>query len=232
MPQVNITMSTSTMTGLLSSGSLLYAFRGVESSDLAARPLVWRQIQYSNLTTVVWQDLYEAYTSTDPIVANAAINPGFSVAVALGQTLNVTAGGAGTVVAGGPAGDVSILNTTQTQLTCGLSQAGPAGSSALPYCAFPLFGSNLQQITPNEKVLLMFSTQSLPPGTVIGTAPRAPLDALLASFSPSVLIDLTGAVERDVTYDLNAGWSWGGFTWAQRIPAGADFVPWLIAPVS
>jgi hypothetical protein len=231
MPQVKIEMTPETVRLLLASRNYLYALRAVKSSDRAGRPLVWRQIRdYSTATFVSWQDLYRAYTSSSPIVAETTINVGFSASITPEQTLSVEAGGVGSVVAGGPAEKISILNTVDTQFTCGLSEnSSEGGSDGFPYCAFPLYGSNLQQIGPLEKVLLTFATESLPPGTVIGSVLGSRLsEYTLASFTSSVLIDLTGATERDVSYDINLGWSWGEAPWARSIPAGANLVPWLI----
>ena len=80
-------------------------------------------------------------------------------------------------------------------------------------------------VAPLAKVLLMFSTQPLAPGTVVGPPPVAPR---LESYSPTILIDLTSANQRDVCFDVDAGWSWGGFAWAQTCQAGANVVPLLI----
>jgi hypothetical protein len=230
MRRVKITMSTTTVKALVASNNYLYASLAVRSSDTAGRPLIWQQNQSYSANTIISWDGYQAYTSSNQILEQTVINVGFYADIAPGQVLSVGTGGIGTVGAGGPPGDVSILNTTKTQFTCGLSRGDQEGSF-LPYCAFPLYGSNLQQITPLDKVLLTFSTEPLPPGTVIGSALGSPGVVRLASYTPSLLVDLNGVSQRDVTYDLNAGWSWGGSTWAQLIPAGADLVPLLIEPV-
>lgn len=86
-------------------------------------------------------------------------------------------------------------------------------------CAFPLYGTNLNVITPIEKVLLTFSSEPANTGQVIQQA-----------FSTSLKIDLTGAPAntRTVNYDINKGWEWGGETWAKKYQAGWDLVPVLI----
>jgi hypothetical protein len=230
MHQVKITMTATTVTALVASKNYLYASLAVQSSDRAGRPLIWQQNQSYSTNTIISWDGYQAYTSSNQILEQTVINVGFYADIAPGQVLSVGTGGTGTAGAGGPAGDVSILNTTKTQFTCGLSRVDQEGSF-LPYCAFPLYGLNLQQITPLDKVLLTFSTEPLPPGTVIGSALGSLGVVRLASYTSSLLVDLTRADERDVTYDLNAGWSWDGSSWAQLILAGADLVPLLIEPV-
>ncbi len=68
-------------------------------------------------------------------------------------------------------------------------------------------------------MLLLFATSSVAPGTPVDTA-----------FNAGVLIDLGDAGARDVSYDINEGWSWGGFAWAQPVADHAPLVPLLILP--
>ncbi|MBF0306785.1 MAG: hypothetical protein HQL40_17520 [Alphaproteobacteria bacterium] len=213
--QVTITMNSTTVSTLLSGNFVLYGFKAVQSTA-AGSPLVWFQTQSFSATTVVgWTEQYQAYTSTSTIIPNGEIVSSFAANITLGQQMNVSAGGLGTVVAGGPATAISILNTTSTQYTTGISQV--TNGVAQPVCAFPLYGNNEDVIAPIEKVLLMFSTRPVNTGTVIEQ-----------SYGPGILIDLTASNQRTVAYDINAGWSWGGFNWAQQIPASSDLIPLLI----
>jgi hypothetical protein len=135
----------------------------------------------------------------------------------LGQTLNVTGkSGTGNVTTNGISGAISITNQTTSQLTTGISQQNPMGRST-SMCAFPLFGNNRDVIAPIEQVALMFANQKVDTGTVIYQA-----------FGPGIFIDLTSDPEREVSYDINQGWSWNGQAWAQTIPSNADLVPFLI----
>lgn len=234
--QVQITMSVSTVQALTDNGSLLYGLKAVQSSSAAGRPLVWITQPYSTNTPVSWSTSVAAYTSFNPIKENEVISPGFSAAIQTGQTLNVAAGGVGTVVNGGPSAQISIFNTTETSFTCGLAESSGSQVSA-PFCAFPLYGGNLQSFGPVEKILLMFSTDQLAPGTVIeSTLSSGPIAAsiqLFAAISPGALIDMTGAASPvPVTFDINQGWSWGAGVNAVRVPANANLVPLLIEPES
>src|SRR5260370_993515 len=125
--------------------------------------------------------------------------------------------------------------TQQYQVTITMPQATVAdlinsgnaaggGSGAAPFCAFPLYGNSLQVVVPLGKILLMFSSQPVAPGTVIDDF-YAPA---VRSFSSGVLIDLAAENQPSLGYDINAGWSWGGFSWAQEVPAGTGLVPLLI----
>lgn len=213
--QVTVTMSPTTVTTLLASNFILYGFKAVQSAS-AGTPLVWFQTESFSANTVVsWTEQYQAYTSTSTIIPDGEIVASFSAPINLGQQMNVSAGGLGTVVGGGPATAISILNTTSTPYTTGVSQV--TGGVAQPICAFPLYGNNEDVIAPIEKVLLMFSTIPVNTGTVIEQ-----------SYGPGLLIDLTASNQRTVSYDINAGWSWGGYNWAQQIPASSDLIPLLI----
>jgi hypothetical protein len=72
-------------------------------------------------------------------------------------------------------------------------------------------------IAPIEKILLMFSTKPLNTGAVVEQA-----------YSSSIMVDLTANNTRDVSYDINKGWSWDGGSWAQQVPAQTNLVPLLI----
>lgn len=232
--QVQITMNMSTVQALSDNGSLLYGLKAVRSSSAAGRPLVWMTQPYSTNTTIGWTTATAAYTSFSPIQESVVVFPGFSAAIQTGQTLRVTAGGVGTIVTGGAPDQISLFNTTQTYFTCGLAQSSGSQASA-PFCAFPLYGGNLQSFGPVEKILLMFSTDQLAPGTVIeSTLSKAPAvvpSLFLAAISPGVLIDMTGAVNPvAVAFDINQGWSWATGVKAVRVAANANLVTLLIEP--
>jgi hypothetical protein len=220
--QVTVTMAPATVTALVDSGCSLYVLRAVESADLAGRPLLWMSAGYSVNTYVTWQDNYDGVTSPDMISAGQRVAAGFSAALDIGQLLGVQAGGIGYVSSAGQPGALSILNTTSTYFTCGIG-AG-TGTAAAPFCAFPLYGNNIQVVVPLQKILLVFASQVIPPGTVIdNTYVKA-----LTSSGPGVLIDLTSASQRALSYDVNGGWTWGGYAWAQMVPADSNLVPLLI----
>ena len=213
---VTITMSSTTVSALVSGNYFLYGFKAVQATQGGGAPLVWFQTDtYSTSTAVSWQEQYQAYTSNSAIIPNGEVVASFSADIDLGQTLQVQAGGIGDVVSGGPATAISILNQTTKQYTCGVSQMQNGTSS--PICAFPLYGTQMDVIAPIERVLLMFSTLPVNTGTVIEQA-----------YSSGILIDLTSSNQRSVTFDINLGWSWGGYSWAQQVPPNSDLVPLLI----
>lgn len=215
--QVTINMDEATANGLNASGYCLYGFRAVQCSDHAGMPLVWLQTsQYSTTTSVSWQDQLTAYTSLDSIVASNPVMANFNAAITLGQNLTVDKPtGIGVVGAGVPS-MIGVLNQTTKPFTCGLSS--PAGSQPpQPYCAFPLYGNNAVILKPLSKILLLFATNPMAPGTPVGIA-----------FGSGLLVDLTSSSTRTVSYDLNASWSWGGYSWAQAVPPLTNLIPLLI----
>ena len=218
--QVSITMSPETVQALLGGNYLLYGFKAVQATQGGGAPLVWFHSQtYSTLTEISWQEQYQAYTSDSEIIPNGQIVASFSTDIDLGQTLQVDKGGFGSVVDEGPETAISILNTTNLPFTCGISQMQDGAPK--PLCAFPLYGEGLDAIAPIEKVLLTFSTLPLHTATVIFQA-----------YSQSILIDLTAGNHRSVQFDINKGWSWGGFSWAQTVPPDSNLLPLLIEPAT
>ena len=220
---INITMEGDTVDKLQQGNYYLYGFKGVQTTLKNGVPVVWFQTQtYSALTKISWEEEYQAYTALAGSIPKGQIKASAAYDITLGQTLDVTGtAGTGTVVQGGTAGAISILNQTADykEFTCGISQMQNSGDTptATPLCAFPLYGTGLDVMAPIELVLLMFSTQQVDTGMVIYKA-----------YSQGVLVNLTGVTERNLKFDINKGWSWGGAAWAQTVPANADLAPLLI----
>jgi len=221
--EIDITMTQGTVTALESGKYSLFGFKAVQATQGGGAPLVWFQLPataYSNTTRLTWTEQYKAYTSTDTAISSGQVEASFDTDISLGQTLGVVAGGFGDVTSDGPAHAISIQNTVTTQFTCGIAQQAVDGS-VNPMCAFPLYGNQLDVIAPIEKVLLMFSTTPVNTGTVIEQA-----------YSPGVLIDLTTSSLRSLSYDINTGWAWGGFSWGQPVAANDSLIPLLIENVT
>lgn len=216
--QVAISMSSATVQSLAGGNDQLYGFIAIQTTQINGAPTVW--LNTANVAPsmlISWTDQYQAYTSASSIIANTQIREPFTADINLGQTMSVSTGGIGTVVDGGPGTAISILNQTSTTYTCGINQMQNVNSRPTPVCAFPLFGNDLDVIAPVARVVLMFSSKTLATGTVVYQA-----------FAPGIFIDLTSASQRAVTFDVNAGWSWGGATWAQSLPPSTNLVPLLI----
>jgi hypothetical protein len=214
--QVSISMDAQTVEALYDSGYALYAFAAVQCSDQAGAPLVWMKPPFAETTVVEWPAKYAVYTASPG--AGEPVVPGFSVPVALGQTLTVQPSGIGVVTEDGTAGAVTILNGTASPFRCGISQRGSGGGMA-PVCVMPLYGNFSQIIVPLPQILLLFATESLVVGETVSLAP-----------GPGVLVDLGGASQRAVSFDVNEGWDWGKATWGTPVPAGTPLAPLLVEP--
>ncbi|MER5551141.1 hypothetical protein ABT001_05535 [Streptomyces sp. NPDC002793] len=130
----------------------------------------------------------------------------------------------GTGTVGGTPGAtrrITVDNDTTRPFTTGIAQlnhveAGPA-AKATPLAAFPLHGMNLDFFTPVEKVLLMFATAVIETSTIVEQA-----------FGPGLLVDLTGAAQREVTYDVDHGWGPDEPNWTTTVDSLSLLTPLLI----
>jgi hypothetical protein len=224
MPQaytINITMTPSTVTVLSRNGFALYGFKAVKTTAQGAAPLVWFRTDNVFLNTqVTWTDQYRAYLSTSPITPNGTIAVSSAVAINLGQTAVVGGNGQLSAIAQGTPSAISLSSASFQQWTSGIAQPG-ADQQPSPLVALPLSGNGIEVITPVEKVLLLFAANTFDAGTVSYKA-----------YAPGILVDLTGASQRDVGYDINNGWNWGGGAWATPVAAQQDLIPILVNPGS
>ena len=220
--KITITMTGDTVTTLQTNGYSLYGFRVVSASK-GAKPVAWFKGDIFELTnTLAWDEQYEAYTSRNEVASGVKIDTSASYPIDMAEILEVNNPmGIGEVShTGGTEGAICILNKTNQPLTCGISQPAPQGGGTNPICAFPLLGTNMDEIVPVEKIFLMFSAKQIDTGVVVEKA-----------FGPGVLIDLTGVDSRAVKYDANAGWSWDGDAgWATVHTATQNLVPLVIQP--
>jgi hypothetical protein len=218
---INITMSASTVTVLSRNGFVLYGFKAVKTANQGAAPLVWFRTSGIFLNTqVTWTEQYRAYLSSSPIVANGTIAVSSAIAIDLGQTAVVGANGQLTAIAQGTPSAISLSSASFQQWTGGIAQPG-IGQEPSPLVALPLRGDATQVIAPTEKVLLLFAQATFGAGTVSYKA-----------YAPGILVDLTGAAQRNVSYSSNNGWNWGGDAWATPVAAQQDLVPILVNPGS
>jgi len=198
----------------------------VQSSG-GGSPVAWFHTQDFALTTAIsWEVAYQAYTSrseikpTLQIVAEASYPASPGDLFTVSNTMGIGEVGQGNSTQTRPDG-ISILNTTNTQFTCGIQQQQPNGSFS-PICAFQLFGNNMNVIVPIEQIFLMFSSMPINTGAVMEQA-----------YGPGLLVDLTESPTQTVSYDINGGWTWADSApWAQKYPPYQSLVPLLIQPLT
>jgi hypothetical protein len=216
---VTISLDSSTVTALQDGGYQLYGFQGVDAPGDGV-PVVWfSTTAFSSTNEIEWEEQYGGYTSTTTNLApGTQIIASSSAAMNLGQLMTVNTGGIGTVTNNGTPGSLEILNNTNTQFTCGITVLNYVTNVSNPICAFPLYGSGLDEFTPIELAFFMFATTPVNTGTVIEQA-----------FSPGILVDLTGGTTTTaVSYDINNGWTGPGNT--TNYPATTSLTQLLINP--
>lgn len=215
--EIDVLMSADTVTQLVDNGYQLYGFKAVQTSQAKGAPVVWFQsTAFRRTMKINWSENYQAYTSVSQIIPGGQIDATDAYDIDRGQTLEVMAGGTGSITGQpDPTQPIYIHNTTTQQCTCGISQV--ENGNARPLCAFPLFGRQTNEFVPLEQVLLMFATTAINTGTVIEQA-----------FSDGLLIDLTNDPLRQVTYDINLGWGPTDQPWATPVDSRTSLLNLLI----
>lgn len=223
--QVDISLGPATVSALIDGGYFLYTMFAIEMTDGAARPTIWSGTKsIMAKMTIEWPAAVSAYTSSSAITSGGQISIGYDTKISDGQTFEVAAGGGGQVKTEGPALKITVTNTTETQFTSGFAR--PNAGEAAPFFAVPLYGNQINVAAALPKILLQFTTKKFEPGTVVESF--VPKSTSQAAYSPSLLVNATDSGPRQVAYDINTGWSWGNYTWAQTIPANADLAIVLI----
>jgi hypothetical protein len=216
---VQIKMNEETVTKLKNAGFKLFGFKAVSVSLAGGLPLVWfKSENFLSNTNVRWEEQFKGYISsqTRPAAGTVIYASCVNKTVDLGQTMVVDdVGTCSETTTKGTKGAISILNNGSHEWTCGINQIVNGKPQAL--CAIPLYGKNLDVVTPVQKVFFMFATSPVEVGTVI-----------IQSFSSGALIDLTGVESREVEYDINKGWLPTTATWMQLKAAQTDLTPMLI----
>lgn len=219
--KIALSMVPATVEALIDGGYSLCAMFAVQMTNDAARPTIALATQNIAPNILIeWMPDVVAYTSSDPMVPGGLIKPGYQTPIAQGQTFFVTAGGVGDVKAGGPLSKITIANTTATYFTSGFARSFSASEESIPIYAAPLYGNQTNVAVPLPKILLLFTTADVKPGELMERLVMKFLPA--ASYSSSLLVTADQAHARELTYDINAGWSWGSYSWAQVLSSDAD----------
>jgi len=221
--QVTVNIAAGSLAQLIGVGATLYALHGFETSNRSAMPLVaYANADLAATQTWAWAEDYQAFVSRTALSAGVGdpaqrkIQVGASTAVRLGQTVDVDASLQLTVSAGAPAGAIAF-NSTADALTCGLAY----GAGAAPACAVTLVAGLSVVIAPAQCVFLMFSTSAFELGAWVEQ-----------SSGDGLLVDMTGADARAVTFDLTAagGWIEADQAWARAVAAGTG-LPGLLRTI-
>ncbi|HJQ36966.1 MAG TPA: hypothetical protein VKB93_07495 [Thermoanaerobaculia bacterium] len=208
-----ISLSPATVDALSVGNFSLLAFTPVQATA-AGTPLVW--IQSKAISTemhVNWSPVYAAYVRPTPDTVGTGL-PSSMAPILLGQMFTVLEDRSIRVTEDGSAGAMSILNRTDKAGICGLYKAteDPWG-----IVEFSLRAHSLIAVAPGMKVLFVF-----------GSYPTRLGATLDRTFAQGAFVDFSDGPLRSATFDINEGWSFGGASWGETVPANTPLRELLI----
>lgn len=218
--KVVVFVDPTTLAALKDLGYALYALKGFQTSNAQGKALVWGETTaFADTTTFVSTAEYQAYVTTSAEAGGGSVvTLGATADVSLGDIATFSVANGLTVTPGGYPAGVTIVNSTTTPYTAGLSaRSMDAGGDFSPVASVPLYGLSEDIVAPVDKFLVTFSTA----GAHVG----APFPH---SVTQSLLIDMTGQTLLEGAFDINTGWSFGDAAWGKTIPAGADLFAVLV----
>lgn len=236
MRQITLKLDDATANAFAASGIKLLAWKCVGNSDRAARPLIWsvsRSLFQQNY--VSYGPSFAAYRAENTVISDQTVIVANSeYAIDINQTLALSANGDAKVVNGGTTGAVTVTSADSVSYLCGLSQAQGSSLTMVPYCAAPIYPGFEQTFYPIDKVLLALSSANLMQGEYVasldGSMTALPIavtmraNAIIAS--SMLLVDLTAADCRTVSYGIGSGWNHD--VWAKEYPANTPLSSILI----
>ncbi|MGG2461720.1 hypothetical protein ACO0M4_18200 [Streptomyces sp. RGM 3693] len=186
----------------------LYGFKAVKTSG-DAEPVVWfADNSYSTNTDITWHTEYQAYAS--PFAQSGPISTYHPEDIELGETFKVEDKKCLGSVIGDPDPKQPITVTNRvlsTKFRVGIAQKPSVRDEFRPLCTSTMIADGTNAFMPVERVLLIFATKEIDEGAVITKA-----------FSAGVLIDLTGAEKRTVSFSTQNSWKWDEKAkWAKKI---------------
>ncbi|MEK2475310.1 MULTISPECIES: hypothetical protein [Streptomyces] len=198
----------------------LYGFKAVRTSG-DAEPVVWfADNSYTTDTDIAWHTEYQAYAS--PYAQTGPISTYHPEDIQLGETFVVESKKCLGRVDGkpDPTKPITVTNRVpETKFRVGIAQKPSISEEFRPLCTSTMIADGTNAFSPVEKVLLIFATAEIDEGAVITRA-----------FSAGVLIDLTGAAKRSVTFSTQKSWGWAkDAKWAEKITQDDPITKHLIS---
>jgi hypothetical protein len=222
--RLNIHFSAETANALVSGNFSLLALQSSQSTIDGGQPVLWLKSHFTDPAAaelvIQVSDESGAYVSASPIISGRVISPAAQSMLRYGQVMRIQADGRVAISYDGPAGGLSILNESTIPWSCGLTNPSKA------IAAVPLYGLMMNTFAPVPRLLVAITSY---PGYV----EQSVLESIEAD---GFLADFKGVTDRDVTFDINKGWGWGGWSWGQILPARTPLAPalieWSVAPAS
>ncbi|MDG6101724.1 hypothetical protein Daura_38315 [Dactylosporangium aurantiacum] len=208
--KLTIDMDQDTVEALTAGNYALYGLRAVATSAPGGEPTIWLKTDTIGKQTVVsWREQYSMYTSKQSTYGQGTVITATNNYPAdLGSVLTVDSpAGTGEVHQGGQAGCLEIDNGVQQRFTAGICTLDTNGNYQ-PSGAFTLYGNSTDLFQPILKAAFFFATRPYSNGTVIQQA-----------VTQGIFVDFTKAPDgvREVSYNIDGGWSYAGKPWGQLI---------------
>lgn len=225
--RVDVSLEHDTLRSLLAGGFRLLAARPVATRLRSTRPVLWHATtgSLSAHNTVTLPPVRRGFSSSTRIADGARVEVGFSARLERGETFTLQPGGVAQRTLAPATASLAFANATDQTFTCGIAtDSSDTEDGATPLCVFPVYGSTLVEAAPCPQVLLWFAATDIQPGAILErwfdrTAPT--------SRSTSLLVDLAGGDQRQVSFSLASGWQWGDAPWARQLGVEEDPIPLL-----
>ncbi|RZT04564.1 hypothetical protein SAMN05216319_3650 [Duganella sp. CF402] len=225
-----LTLSAETVEALYRQKFKLYIFKAVRCG-CTGEVLLWAAFeQYMENNLIEWRAEYAVRVAP----AGGVLDHGNLFQAGLGEKVLIqNADGGGSVVRTDFPAGIGIANQTTTPFYTGLAQPAPSWSGACDWnavAAFTLNGEMEQVVSPAEKVLLAFSTAEWQPGQPVR---KLTTPSMLQEISSGgILIDMESGpgTQREVSYVINEGWTWGEQSWGTLVAASDLLAEQLLLP--
>jgi len=203
--KIKIMLDDDTLRKLYQTEQSLRVYKGVRGTVAGGFCTVWFSINtFAGTVNLEWKpQQYGGY------VCHGQLEPGINIDASCAENLEpgnlMTVQDDGTLMlTSDNSSGISIRNNGIAERICGISELFQDKMPSI--CAFPLFGRDLRDLKPLEKVLLEFDYGMLPSGTVVEKA-----------WLKSIVIDFAKAKEKQlvVSYDISTGWNAQNAVWAK-----------------
>lgn len=232
-----ITLNTSSLNSLNTSGQSLIIFKSVQNSDKSTRPLIWGKVsQFSPILNIDYTCDVGIFTSTTTTIQiNKPTTIGFKNIAKWREVFSFTknTGGAGIFRTGAPKDTIGFTNATGKAFICGLTQT--INGQINPYCAAPIAGMENNSFEKREQLLLGLTSQPVNIGEYISNlSPYKTMQTInnqcqnFVTSNQLLHIDMANTNSRKVAYDINKGWSYGHNIWGKTYPSDTDLTSILI----
>lgn len=216
---IQILLDDATLTKLAQQKLSLNAFKGVRTNSGGGASTVWLSTNnFAETVTISWAEQYGGYVENQQFSTGLTVVANDVKQMDLGDILSVDSTGVPSVSTGGASGDITVLNKGNKPWTGGMGQM--VQGSLSPLCAFPLNGNFSITMMPYEQVLLVFESGQTDTGSVVEE-----------TTSSTIIITLTGADvnnPKQVSFDINNGWSANNAAWAEISDNGYTIADKLI----